>query len=108
MMFIEITETKMDKLSGHIEQGLRHLGKAMQCVDEWMQESGMGERGGNYGNRGGQGGYSSRGGYGNRYDEMEMREYGNRSRGGSMGYRDDEEEWEMQERRRRDSRGRYM
>ena len=108
MKIIEITETKMDKLSEHVEQGLRHLGKAMQCIDEWMQESGMGERGGNYGNRGGQGGYGSRGGYGNRYDEMEMREsYGNRSRG-SMGYRDDEEEWEMQERRRRDSRGRYM
>ena len=111
MKIIEITETKMDKLSEHVEQGLRHLGKAMQCIDEWMQEGGMGERGGNYGNRGGQGGYGSRGGYGNRYDEMEMRDresYGNRSRGGSMGYRDDEEEWEMQERRRRDSRGRYM
>lgn len=109
MKIIEITETKMDKLSEHLEQGLRHFGKAMQCVDEWMQEGGMGERGGNYGNHGGQGGYGSRGGYGNRYNEMEMREsYGNRSRGGSMGYRDDEEEWEMQERRRRDSRGRYM
>lgn len=106
---IEITEKKVDKLSEHLEQGLRHLGKAMQCVDEWMQEGGMGERGGNYGNRGGQGG----GRYGNRYDEMEMREsYGNRGgyreRGGSMGYRDEDEEWEMQERRRRDSRGRYI
>lgn len=101
MKIIEVTETKMDKLSEHVEQGLRHLGKAMQCIDEWMQEGGMGERGGNYGNRGGQGGYGSRGGYGNRYDEMEMREsYGGRSRGGSMGYRDDEEEWdEMGERR---------
>lgn len=109
MKIIEITETKMDKLSEHVEQGLRHLGKAMQCIDEWMQEGGMGERGGSMGYRGGQGGYGSRGGYGNRYDEMEMREsYGGRSRGGSMGYRDDEEEWEMQERRRRDSRGRYM
>lgn len=101
MRIIEISESKVGKLSEHIEQGLRHLGKAMQCVDEWMEESGMGERGGRYGNR---------------YDEMEMREYGNRggygSRG-SMGYRD-EEEWEdddMSERRgrrRRDSRGRYM
>lgn len=104
---IEITEKKVDKLSEHLEQGLRHLGKAMQCVDEWMQEGGIGERGGSMGYRGGQGG----GRYGNRYDEMEMREYGNRggygSRG-SMGYRDEDEEWEMQERRRRDSRGRYM
>ena len=112
MRIIEISESKVGKLSEHIEQGLRHLGKAMQCVDEWMEESGMGERGGNYVNRGSQGG----GRYGNRYDEMEMREYGNRggygSRG-SMGYRD-EEEWEDEDmserrgRRRRDSRGRYM
>lgn len=104
---IEITEKRVDKLSEHLEQGLRHLGKAMQCVDEWMQEGGMGERGGNYGNRGGQGNYGSRGGYGNRYDEMEMRGgYGSR---GSMGYRDEDDDWEeMGERRRRDSRGRYM
>jgi hypothetical protein len=95
---IEITEKKVEKLSDHIEQGLRHLGKAMQCVDEWMQEEGMGERSGSYGGR-----YGGRGGYGYR---------------GSMGYRD-EEDWEdMDERyedmgerrgrRRRDSRGRYM
>lgn len=98
-MMIEITEKKVNKLSEHIEEGLRHLGKAMQCVDEWMQESNMGERGG-YGNRDG-GRYGNRydGGMGNRYPYM---------RGGSMGYRDEDEEWEMQERRRRDSRGRYM
>lgn len=89
---IEITEKKVEKLSEHIEQGLRHLGKAMSCVEEWMDEKGMGERRG-YGNRGD---YSSR--------------YG----GGSMGYRDDED-WDdddemMGERRggrRRRSNGRY-
>jgi hypothetical protein len=101
---IEITEKKVDKLSEHLEEGLRHLGKAMSCVDEWMQDSGMGERRGYYGSRGGR--------YGNRYDEMEMRGgYGSR---GSMGYRDEDEDWDDEEmaerrgRRRRDSRGRYM
>lgn len=88
---IEITEKKVEKLSEHIEQGLRHLGKAMSCVEEWMDEKGMGERRG----------YSSRSNYGSRYG------------GGSMGYRDDED-WEdedemMGERRgrRRRSNGRY-
>lgn len=95
MMMIEISESKMDKLSEHIEQGLRHMGKAMQCVDEWMSEKGMGERRG----------YGNRSSYGSRYG------------GGSMGYRDDEEWEEMGERyddemgerrgRRRRSNGRY-
>lgn len=95
-MYIEITEKKMDKLSGHIEESLKHMGKAMQCVESWMEESGMGERtnyrGGSYGNHGG---------------------YGNRYSGGGMNYRDDDD-WEdedemMQERRRRNRRtGRYM
>ncbi len=97
MMMIEITEKKVEKLSEHIEESLRHLGKAMQCVDEWMSESGMGERSGGYGNR-----------YGNRYEDMGSRGgYGNR---GGMNYRD-EDEWEeeqmMGERRRRRSNGRY-
>ena len=89
-MYIEITEKKMDKLSGHIEESLKHMGKAMQCVESWMEESGMGERT-NY--RGGS--------------------YGNRYSGGGMNYRD-EYDWEdedemMQERRRRNRRtGRYM
>lgn len=89
---LEITEKKVEKLSEHIEQGLRHLGKAMSCVEEWMDEKGMGERRG----------------YGNRSN------YGSRYGGGSMGYRDDED-WEdedemMGERRggrRRRSNGRY-
>lgn len=100
---IEISEQKVNKLSDHIEESLKHLGKAMQCVSEWMEEGeGYGERndyrGGSYGNRGR---------YGNRYDGMNYR-------GGSMGYRDDDDdEWErgemMGERRgrRRDSMGRY-
>lgn len=101
MYMIQIEEKKMDKLSDHIEQSLKHMGKAMQCVEEWMDESGMGERGG-YGNRE-QGGRYGGGSMGQRYPM-----YG----GYGMGYKD-EEEWEeesMGERRgrRRDSRGRYM
>lgn len=92
---IEITESKVDKLSEHIEQGLRHLGKAMQCVEEWKEKSHS-----HYGDRNEGGRYRTSSAYGNR---------------GSMGYRD-EEDWEemneryeeMGERRRRDSRGRYM
>lgn len=107
MYMIQIEEKKMDKLSEHIEESLRHMGKAMQCVDEWMMDNGMGERSGNYGSRGG---YVGRGGYGNRYSGGSM---GNRY---GIGYKDDEEdEWEDEEmmgerrgRRRRDSRGRYM
>lgn len=107
MYMIQIEEKKMDKLSDHIEQSLKHMGKAMQCVEEWIDENGMGERGG----------YGGRGGYGNR-------EQGGRYSGGSMGQRypmyngygmgyKDEEDWEedpMGERRgqRRNSRGRYM
>lgn len=93
---IEITEGKMDKLSEHVEQSLRHMGKAMQCIDEWMEEGGhMGSRG-------------SRSGYGNRNNYNYNSRYG----GGNMGYREDED-WDEDEmmgerRRRRDSRGRYM
>lgn len=94
---IEITEKKAEKLSEHIEESLRHMGKAMQCVEEWMEGSEMGHRNG----------YGMRGGYVSRYG------------GGSMGYRDDDDWEEMNERyedemgerrgrRRRDSRGRYM
>ena len=67
MTFIRIEEGKMDKLSEHIEQSLRHMGKAMQCVDEWIEEGGMKEHSG-YGMRGGS--YGNRGGYGNRRADM--------------------------------------
>lgn len=106
MYMVKITEDKLEGLSEHIEQGLRHLGKAMQCVDSWMEEGGFGHRD-NYGMR----------------DDEEMKRYDNYgSRYGmrsSMRYRDDEDWDDMGERymdemgerrgrRRRDSRGRYM
>lgn len=105
MYMIEISESKIEKLSEHVEQSLRHLGKAMQCIDEWSGGDGYGERQGS-----GRGGYTSR--YGSRYEDMgERGSYGYRS--GSMGYKDDEDDddmmWgERRGRRRRDSRGRYM
>ena len=99
MTIIEIEEKKVEKLSEHIEEGLRHLGKAMQCVEMMMEESGMGERSGSYGNRGGQGG----GRYGNRYGEREGGQggYSNRygERGGYGMREEDEWEDEMMERR---------
>lgn len=113
MTVIEITEKKYDKLSEHIEESLRHLGKAMSCISEIGEPYGLGYR--DEESMGYREGYShegrsyrkdmmgSRYGMRSRYDNYGQREdYGMRG-----GYRDDEE-WEMGERRRRDSRGRYM
>lgn len=92
---IEIEEKKMDKLSEHLEESLRHMGKAMSCIDTMMG-----------------GGYGEREGMNYRDDESYSR-YGKHigMRGGSMGYRESED-WdddEMNERRgrRRRSNGRY-
>lgn len=98
---IEISESKKEKLSEHIEKALHEMGKAMACVEQFG-----GEYGSRYGERGGQGGSS----YGNRYDDMgERGRYGMRV---GYGMRDDED-WDedemMGERRRRSRRtGRYM
>ena len=88
MTYIEISESKKEKLSEHIEKALHEMGKAMACVENFGS---MGERQGD-------------GSYGNRYDDMGMR--------GRYGMRDDED-WDedemMGERRRRSRRtGRYM
>lgn len=89
---IQIPSEKVYSLSEHIEKALRHAGKAMQCLEDMMPEHDMGERymgeRGNYG----QGGSS--------YVNRSYGSYGNRE--------DDWHEREMDERRRRDSRGRYM
>ena len=100
MTYIEISESKKEKLSEHIENALHEMGKAMACVENFGS---MGERmgEGRYGNRygGGDMGY--------RHDDDEMR-MGMRGR---MGYRDmddeDEDFGERRGRRRRDSMGRY-
>lgn len=93
---IEITEKKAHKLSEHLEEGLRHIGKAMQCVDAWFEDSSMGERDDRYG---------MPHKYGKYHGDMAERYIGHR---GPVSFRDEWDEEEMGERRRRDSRGRYM
>jgi hypothetical protein len=92
---IQIEESKLDKMSEYAEKMLKYGGKLMSCIEEMSEESGMGERGRmNYRDEGrhSYGRYGNRGGYGNRED-------------------DDDEEYEhyqrMNERRHRDSMGRY-
>lgn len=106
MTIIEISEDKFSKMAEYTEKMLKYGGKLMSCISEMGEEYGMSFRDddemgyrGNYGNR-------SRSMMGNRGGS-----YGNR---GSMGYKDDDDEWEemderygMGERRRRRSNGRY-
>ena len=87
---VEITEDKVGKVSDHIEKALKHMGKAMQCVEDWMSENDMGERymgeRGSYGQGGSSGSYGNRsnsgnGGrsyYGNRMDDDDDEEMGER------------------------------
>lgn len=114
MTVIEITEKKYDKLSEHIEESLRHLGKAMSCISEIGEPYGLGYRDDE--SMGYREGYSHEG-RSYRKDMMGSR-YGMRSRydnygqRGDYGYKD-EEDWDdeemMGERRRRSRRtGRYM
>ena len=98
---VEISESKVSKMSEYAEDALHAMGRLMSCLSSL--EGGYGERSeGRYGNRygGGDMGY--------RYDDEEMRMG---MRGRSMGYRemddDDEEFGERRGRRRRDSMGRY-
>ena len=61
-MMIKISHDKVEDLAENIEKGLRYVGKAMQCIDELMNEGGWGERSG----------YGMRHGYGMR-DDMDYR-----------------------------------
>lgn len=99
MYMVEIESKEMEKASEYAEKALKYMGKVMQCISSWEEESGYGERGGmNYRNEEdyGRSMMGSRGGYGSR---------------GGMNYR--EEDWDdedMSERRggrRRRSNGRY-
>jgi hypothetical protein len=80
MRIIKIEESKVDKLSTHIEESLKHLGKAMSCV-ETLMEGGYGERDDEDDDdemEGMRGGY--RGGYGMRdYDGYGMRRRSSRT-----------------------------
>lgn len=97
---IEISESKVSKMSEYAEDALHAMGRLMSCISS-LENGGYGERSeGRYSNRyGGDMGY--------RHEDEEMR-MGMRGR---MGYRemDDEDEdfGERRGRRRRDSMGRY-
>lgn len=106
MYMIEISDSKVDKMSEYVEDMLWAGGELMHCIEKMKGEHGYGEREG----------YSHEG-RSYRKDMMGSR-YGMRSRydsygqRGDYGYRDDEdmEEDEMMGERRRRSRrtGRYM
>lgn len=80
---VEVSDEKVEKVSDHIEKALKYMGKAMQCVEQWMEESeGMGQRGsgGSMGSRS----LGSRSAFGSRFDDD-----------------DDDDEMGLAERRRR-------
>lgn len=96
---IEIETKEMQHASEYAEKALKYMGKVMQCISSWEDESGMGERGGmNYREEDEEYGRSMMG---------SRRGYGMR---GNMNYRDEDYDDEMSERRggrRRRSNGRY-
>ena len=103
MYMIEISDTKVDKMSEYVEDMLWAGGELMHCLEKMKGESGYGEREGRSYRKDMMG---SRYGMRSRYDN-----YGQR---GDYGYKDDDD-WDEDEmmgerrgRRRRDSRGRYM
>lgn len=96
---IEISESKVEKMSEYVEDMLWAGGELMHCLEKMKGESGYGERGGmNYREHEEYGRYGKHGG-------------GMNERYPYMGMRDDEDyEDEMNERRggrRRRSNGRY-
>ena len=38
MYMIEITENKLHSMAEHVEKGLKHLGKLMQCIEELEED----------------------------------------------------------------------
>ena len=38
MYIIEITEDKLHSMAKHVEKGLRHMGKLMQCIEELEED----------------------------------------------------------------------
>ena len=100
MYMVEISDSKISKMSEYAEDALHSMGRLMSCISSL--EGGYGER-------------SEGGRYGNRYDDDDMRmgmrgRYGMRGR---MGYRDEDDDdddemmGERRGRRRRDTMGRY-
>ena len=87
---IEIEDSKVEKMSDYAEKMLKYGGKLMQCIEEISESrGGMGQRNDDdeyddMGQRGGYGGYGNRGGYGGYGNRGGG--YGNRY-GGDMGQR---------------------
>ena len=103
---IEISDSKVDKMSEYVEDMLWAGGELMHCIEKMKGEHGYGEREGYFheGRSYRKDMMGSRYGMRSRYDN-----YGQR---GDYGYKDDED-WDdeemMGERRRRSRRtGRYM
>ena len=59
MYIIEITEDKLHSMAKHVEKGLRHMGKLMQCIEELEEDLS------------GSGAYGDKGRLGMRNDEEE-------------------------------------
>ena len=38
MYMIEITESKLQSMAEHVENGLKHMGKLMQCIEELEED----------------------------------------------------------------------
>lgn len=103
MRIIEIKEDKLEKMGELTEKMLKYGGRLMSCISEIGDEYGMSFRHGDDDMD-----YRDYGRYGNRSEKSRhypMSHYGMRD---EMKYRDEEEWEEINERRRRDSRGRYM
>lgn len=98
MYMIEVTEHKLNKATDYAEKMLKYGGMLMQCLTEWSEEGGFGERGSmNYREY--------------EHDEYSRSMMGHGGRKHGMNYRD-HEDWaddddDMGERRRRRANGRY-
>lgn len=100
---IEITEDKLDKMGEYVEDMLWAGGELMHCIEKMKGGHGYGERGGmNYREHED---YNRYGRQGHQHEGMNER-YPYEGR--YISYREDKDWDEMNERRRRDSRGRYM
>lgn len=83
-VLIHLNEEKVETLSSNISQGLRYIGKAMQCIEEM-------KHGGDYGERGdyGRGGDYGERRWGNQYGRGYTRgSYGERMNGDMPPYYD--------------------
>ena len=80
-MLLQVRDDKVDYLAENIENGLRYLGKAMQCIDEMKQMGGISQQrmdGSQYGMSGERrwgnqygGGYTNRRDYNNQGGQVD-------------------------------------